>query len=441
MPLTAGIECGLPATQGRAALPRCWTAGSPRARTFFVGHDILPDEGSYLVAMLWAMGRARVIVSNSMSNIGALLLTFSIFRTEWQATPHFIDLDAKLSPSDVASGRFFCEVAYGSRALCGGDVVAERKQIRNAHILAPFSKKKGSGSCAEREHLSFISTPQALWGRHRHKLSRWADALRSAAAGRDLVPCRRLSHLTSSRLANEWEVCLDRPAHEKEAYRISSWAECLAFSIGIGNHWEFEDALVSKGCEVHAFDPTLTLLEKHHRHVRNASSLLQFHYVGLGNNGSRMYQGMYGSISSDASMMQLDEMFQRFAGNRHVTVLKIDCEGCEWAAFRHIIAHAPRLLQYVRTINLEIHLSTSLQMSDPNDVGVLFRHLIDDHGFGFHRARVRCGAARDRNQVHPILVSAGFGRLPCCFELMFIRKTPPSVSGMASLGRTDRRAG
>ena len=36
-------------------------------------------------------------------------------------------------------------------------------------------------------------------------------------------------------------------------------------AIGIGGDWEFELLALARGCEVHAFDPTLALRDQQHR--------------------------------------------------------------------------------------------------------------------------------------------------------------------------------
>lgn len=119
---------------------------------------------------------------------------------------------------------------------------------------------------------------------------------------------------------NHWHVCAPLPAN----------GECLAVSIGIGNEWKFEDALVRAGCEVHAFDPTVDLKAKHEKHAAASPKLLHFHFEGLGKggqgSGSRLDTWTpYGNVSG-ALTKGLDELLMRARGgneSRRITYLKI----------------------------------------------------------------------------------------------------------------------
>ena len=47
--------------------------------------------------------------------------------------------------------------------------------------------------------------------------------------------------------------------------------DCLMISIGIGMEWDFELQLAARGCEVHAFDPTIGLHAAHRQDGRRPS--------------------------------------------------------------------------------------------------------------------------------------------------------------------------
>ena len=118
---------------------------------------------------------------------------------------------------------------------------------------------------------------------------------------------------------------------------------CLVVSIGLGGTFFFEDGLAALGCEVHAFDPTISLRAKHAAHAsRNGWA---FHFSGLAGGVDSITSGLenhYGALSN-ASMLSLREILSVAAGDadRHVDVVKIDCEGWphpiqQWA---HNTAH------------------------------------------------------------------------------------------------------
>ena len=64
----------------------------------------------------------------------------------------------------------------------------------------------------------------------------------------------------SLRLRHKWLAC---PPLEAQ--------DCLMISIGIGMEWDFELQLAARGCEVHAFDPTIGLHAAHRQDGRRPS--------------------------------------------------------------------------------------------------------------------------------------------------------------------------
>ena len=254
-------------------------------------------------------------------------------------------------------------------------------------------------------------------------LRKWAGFVQGMV-GR--TACRNQSTLatldtTRKHNGNDWEICLD------------GWAPrpggCLAFSVGVGNAWEFDDALGSLGCEVHSFDPTVQLRAAHMLH---SAPGVQFHYVGLGKMHANTY-GRAGQAGERAEMVALDTMLERWAGTtRMVDVLKIDCEGCEWEALSHVATHAPTLLRRVRLLLLEIHVGMGKpQSSLVHDV---IQHLFVEHGFRVYRQRTNLGKLQDRFRAPTELVGAGLHPEPCCYELHLMRPVEDKSGATAAAG-------
>ena len=123
-----------------------------------------------------------------------------------------------------------------------------------------------------------------------------------------------------------WPLCLEELSQP-----------CLVYSFGIANEWTFDEAAADAGCEVHSFDPTLASLRSHRSHKYRG---VTFHPWGLQSdlpNGCRREEdrttaGGYGKLSND--LFSLRTIMQRLGHEkRRITMLKADCEGCEWDAF------------------------------------------------------------------------------------------------------------
>jgi hypothetical protein len=119
--------------------------------------------------------------------------------------------------------------------------------------------------------------------------------------------------------------------------------DCLAYTFGIANEWDFEDyAGGDLECEVHAFDPTTSYKAIHEQHqVPN----VQFHYQGLASPTGTAAHGDaskgfgYGALGGE--MKTLGELWHELghaAQNRPISLLKIDCEGCEWYVTLYIFS-------------------------------------------------------------------------------------------------------
>lgn len=98
---------------------------------------------------------------------------------------------------------------------------------------------------------------------------------------------------------------------------------CLLVSIGIGMEWDFELQVAARGCEVHAFDPTVALNGAHAQAAatfKKTYPKLHYHFRGLGAqvDRTRGTAKAYGTItdatgSTLGPVHQLDGLM-RYAG-------------------------------------------------------------------------------------------------------------------------------
>ena len=203
---------------------------------------------------------------------------------------------------------------------------------------------------------------------------------------------------------------------------------CIIYSFGIGGIWTFEDFASDKlGCAVHAFDPTTSSLQSHMNHQHPN---VFFHYFGLTHDSSGLapvhetvnYGSMNGAFYT---LSQIFDQLGHHPATNSPTVLKMDCEGCEWTSLRQVATETPHLLDSVCMLILEVHLSTPFNVvtsSDLSNVAFFWNYFVHNLGFRVSYFHKSPGAQYDRN-VHPLLTSLGLERNVCCYELILVRNS------------------
>lgn len=246
--------------------------------------------------------------------------------------------------------------------------------------------------------------------------------------------CRQQS-VEHGRLGGGWRICEDlgglRPARYDVGRRFTPPDEgCIVVSIGIGGSWDFEDAMAQRGCEVHAFDPTMEYHKRHLLHVRDKPGM-RFYFLGLGAasgaNATTGLSGGYGTILH--RLRPLDELISLSLAGRlrkAIDVLKIDCEGCEWDAFADLERRTPILLARVQHLLLELHVTPRYGMTHVTKLETLMGHVIARHDFRLFRVPHKSrGFAYARNETPSVLVEAGLDPIACCYEMHFTKREYP----------------
>lgn len=206
-------------------------------------------------------------------------------------------------------------------------------------------------------------------------------------------------------------------------FKQSKSSDCLVYSFGIANAWEFEDWAGHQGCETHAFDPTEKYLKVHEAHK---SPNVTFHYKGLSNGKNtssasvHLNHNSYGKLGG--TFYALEDLLasnNHLATKRNINVLKIDCEGCEWEAFVQIAEETPDVLKRVCTIVLEVHFSETLQVKTPHQLKLIAKfwyQYIEVLGYRLWYFHPNPGGYTDR-AIHPELAKLGLDKDICCYEI------------------------
>lgn len=179
--------------------------------------------------------------------------------------------------------------------------------------------------------------------------ARWKDLKPHEASPQDIIDYFHWTNRSSCGLVHDFggviqrnpsgldgqkAVCLDSRAAPRAG-------KCLVYSFGIHNEWSFDDAMEQYGCEVFAFDPSMS------RKDHDRSPKIHFYRQGLGN---RDYiDQAHWKISSLSSIYR----YQLGHEGRVIDYLKIDIERAEWDVLPQILQSG--MLSKIRQLAVEFH--------------------------------------------------------------------------------------
>lgn len=291
----------------------------------------------------------------------------------------------------------------------------------------------------------------------------WQKRLVQSGEPADVNAATRLA-----RLLPEMGVAVPPPAPcNRTGTRSHDWllcatplppSPCLVFSIGIGGEWAFEEAAAARGCTVHAFDPTAALLPLHRRQwhalEKRAPGLVHFHYIGLGAASALNYSGTYANTRGKSKkalseVAHLPQLLELYAPGRHVDILKIDCEGCEWDEIAHMATSAPHALCAVSQLYMEWHLARNMGFYAGTDTDAdtdtlalrrlrtMQDHILGTHGFRPFQLVAVPGGFSDQGKVVGSLARHGIDPVACCYNVQLLRPRRVDACTSQSFSRSD----
>lgn len=158
-------------------------------------------------------------------------------------------------------------------------------------------------------------------------------------------------------------VCLDPGVAPPQA-------DCIVYSFGISNEWSFDEWMEKYGCQVFAFDPSMTDQKDQFDH----SPGVHFYKLGLGVRD----ETIGGSGWKIRTLQTIYRMLNHEATNRIIDYLKMDIEYNEWAVLPNLVQSG--MLSKVRQMGIEIHLPSQEPLSKYQELANILRDLEDRHG-------------------------------------------------------------
>lgn len=183
---------------------------------------------------------------------------------------------------------------------------------------------------------------------------------------------------------------------------------CVVYSFGIANNWIFDDFMISKGCHVYSFDPSMEI-GKHKRHENHL-----FEPIGIGSKSGkhRGVSTLYGG-KTKYDVLSLDDIMKRY-NHVHVDMIRMDTEYAEWDVLQQWLA-ADMFSKFDQLL-LEIHMWP--KSNHPNH-GQLHSEILHSIPMTlFHEARNKWDGTRLTGDMTRV------------YEVGFIKKS--QVSGASS---------
>lgn len=215
--------------------------------------------------------------------------------------------------------------------------------------------------------------------------------------------------------------------------------ECTVVSYGLSNEVSFEEELLRLGCAGVGLDPTVkqpkALNGTAIRFEQKGAPLLTGTPLkNQGKDPSMKASGSSGfkwtaispvSAYRSIRLPDVDKDGKRTlilsADRRKLDILKMDCEGCEYAIASHVLREDPFFFRQVQQFNLEAHVDSNNLMTDAHLAG--FEQLLEL----LHEAHLRlvhaefgvCGAGK--HMCLPSLLALGYPCSMTCQNLLFAR--------------------
>lgn len=149
-----------------------------------------------------------------------------------------------------------------------------------------------------------------------------------------------------------------------------TYKSCLVYSFGIRDEWSFDERMQDYGCDVYAFDPSMS--KDDHQH----SKTIWFFKLGLGDEDTDKHSKTSWKMRTLSSIY---ENLKKKHGDKIIDVLKIDIEFSEWETLPQI--YQSGILKRVKQIAMDVHMDSRGSLEKYKQYYETIRSLERDHGF------------------------------------------------------------
>lgn len=201
--------------------------------------------------------------------------------------------------------------------------------------------------------------------------------------------------------------------------RAARTEDCLVYVFGTTTRDFFTEQialLYGRSCHIFAFDPTITA----DRFTTNFPDRVTFKPWGLRSGGveTRWRHPVYGRVLGELLTLQAIKARLVHSGRR-LALMKVDCEGCEWAWLGR--SQPGDELFLVDQLFMEFHFASTLRFGDDAlRLAPTVRETLQSH-FRVALSWPSYGFDGDQNKSHPQLTAAGVDPQPCCRPFLFLR--------------------